>query len=292
MLSFTHSQKMDDMFTQKDVADYYNTTQIHYEQWWNLKSSLSLHYGIWEEGVRSFKESLVQTNKTLMNLAEISSADKVLDAGCGVGGAAIFLCENRGVEVVGITLSERQIALAKQSIKAKKLQDKISFSLMDYTQTSFKDESFDVVWACESVSSAMDKTQFIKEAFRILKKGGRLILSDFFLTNKNQSDPKSLMEKWGATWGISHFVASDVFVADLNKEGFTQVKTYDYTNKIRKSAKRMYYASAMAAVPSELYNLFHPKVSRFAKTHYKCGYYQYKALQENLWRYVIVSAVK
>lgn len=292
MLSFTHSQKMDYMFTQKDVADYYNTTQIHYEQWWNLKSSLSLHYGIWEKGVSSFKESLVQTNRTLMNLAEISSADKVLDAGCGVGGAAIFLCENRGVEVVGITLSERQIALAKQSIKAKKLQDKISFSLMDYTQTSFKDESFDVVWACESVSSAMDKTQFIKEAFRVLKKGGRLILSDFFLTNKNQQDPKSLMEKWGATWGISHFVASDVFVADLNKQGFTQVKTYDYTNKIRKSAKRMYYASAMAAIPSELYNLFHPNVSRFAKTHYKCGYYQYKALQENLWRYVIVSAVK
>ncbi len=96
------------MFTGKDVAEYYNTTQIHYEQWWNLKKSLSLHYGIWEEEVNNFEESLIQTNKTLMTPGKVADGDKVLDAGCGVGGAAIFLCKNRNVEVTGITLSERQ----------------------------------------------------------------------------------------------------------------------------------------------------------------------------------------
>jgi hypothetical protein len=54
----------------------------------------------------------------------------------------------------------------------------------------------------------------------------------------------------------------------------------------------MYLSSLAGALPSEIYNLFHPEVTRFAKTHYKSGYYQYKALMAGLWRYVIVLAVK
>jgi len=54
----------------------------------------------------------------------------------------------------------------------------------------------------------------------------------------------------------------------------------------------MYHFSLLGMIPSELYNLFHPNVSRFAKTHYKCGYYQYKALQNHLWKYKVVLAIK
>jgi len=54
----------------------------------------------------------------------------------------------------------------------------------------------------------------------------------------------------------------------------------------------MYVSSIAGALPSGIYNLFHPKVSRFAKKHYKSGYYQYKALKGGLWRYIIILAVK
>lgn len=54
----------------------------------------------------------------------------------------------------------------------------------------------------------------------------------------------------------------------------------------------MYYASLVGALPSELYNITHPKVSHFSKNHYKCGYYQYKALQKNLWKYYVILAEK
>jgi len=76
------------MFTTKEVANYYNSTQNHYINWWNLKKSLSLHYGIWDDSTKSFAQSLANTNSVLLDLTDITSTDQVLDAGCGVGGAA------------------------------------------------------------------------------------------------------------------------------------------------------------------------------------------------------------
>ena len=54
----------------------------------------------------------------------------------------------------------------------------------------------------------------------------------------------------------------------------------------------MYYAALLGALPSELYNLSHPNVSRFAKVHYKSGLYQYKALKRGLWKYMVFCAEK
>jgi len=280
------------MFTQKDVREYYNITQIHYEKWWGLKNGLSLHYGIWDEGINSFLESLTNTNRVLMEICDISESDKILDAGCGVGGAAIYLSSNKNARVVGITLSEKQVEFAKRISIEKQLSNKTDFYLMDYRQTSFDDESFDVVWACESISSAPKKQDFIKEAYRVLKKGGRLVLSDFFLTDENQIDKHSWIKKWGRTWSISNFEPINHFVELLENQGFTIKKELDFTSKIYKSAKRMYKASFLGAIASELYNFFYPNVSRFAKNHYKTGYYQYKALKENLWQYHIILALK
>ena len=280
------------MFSTSDIADYYNTTQNHYTRWWNLGETLSLHYGIWDENVKSFSGSLINTNRIMMEIAEISPADKVLDAGCGVGGAAFFINKMKKAKVTGISLSEKQINYASKVAAENNVADRVSFHIMDFTRTSFNDESFDVVWACESVCQATDKAAFMRECHRILKKGGRLILGDFFLTDDDMEDRHSWIRKWCDTWAVSGLISCDAFTEKLKENGFNPVRIDDYTDKIIKSARRMYYASILGALPSEIYNLFHPKVSRFAKTHYKCGYYQYKALKEGLWKYWIMLAVK
>jgi len=280
------------MFNTNSVAEYYNTTQIHYEKWWNLKKSLSLHYGIYEKGVTNFNEALVNTNKVLMNLGKITDHEKILDAGCGVGGAAMYLALNKEVEVTGITLSEKQLKFATARAHEKKLESKVNFLLMDYSQTSFENESFDAVWACESISHSTNYNLFIAESYRVLKKGGRLILSDFFLTSENQIDKNNWVKKWIQTWSISELLNTNKFIEKLEKEGYKIRIAEDFTQKIEKSAKRMYYAAFLGAIFSETYNFFNPKVSRFAKHHYRSGYYQYKALKKNLWKYYVIVAYK
>lgn len=280
------------MFSSKDVAEYYNTTQNHYLQWWNLRESLSLHYGIWEKSTKTFADSLINTNRVMLEITNITKYDNVLDAGCGVGGAAIYIHNRADSKVIGITISQKQVDFARTQVKERQLEDNISFEKMDYSAMSFDDNSFEVIWACESISSSVDKSAFIKEAHRVLKPGGRLILSDFFLVNPNQNDNQQWMVKWANTWSISEFSSADHFTNSLTKEGFSITENIDFTSKIRKSARRIYYAALLGALPSKIYNLFHPNVSRFAKSHYLSGYYQYKALKKQLWNYKVILATK
>jgi cyclopropane fatty-acyl-phospholipid synthase-like methyltransferase len=100
------------MFANKDVAEYYDTTRTHYQKWWNLGKSFPLNFGIWDERVKSFSESVVNTNRVMMELSEISETDRILDAGCGVGGAALLVNNEKGTEIVGISVSKKQIDTA------------------------------------------------------------------------------------------------------------------------------------------------------------------------------------
>lgn len=280
------------MYNKKDIANYYNTTQIHYEKWWDLNKSFSLHYGIWEEDTRNFKDALANTNKVLMELTEINSSSRVLDAGCGVGGAAVFVHEQSGAIVTGITLSQKQLDSANLLVKERGLGDYVDFKLMDYTQTTFPNETFDVIWACESICHSPEPKKFINEAHRLLRKGGKLIICDFFKTSEDQLDTNGWLKKWCDTWAVSKLSTSKEFKNIFEESGFSKTTVLDYTTKIQKSAKRMYFASLLGLLPSEIYNLLNPNVSNFARNHYKCGLYQYKALRANLWRYQILLTIK
>ncbi len=280
------------MFSNNDIAEYYDTTQNHYEKWWDLKKHHSLHYGIWDEKARSFGEALENTNLQLLQAAGITASDVVLDAGCGVGGAALFVNRTAGARVTGISLSDKQVEQANAIAAEKGVSEKVQFKTMDFTSTSFPDESFDVVWACESVCHASEKADFIRESYRLLRKGGRLVLFDFFLTERGVEDRNRWIDKWKRTWAVPDFVTKEYFMDKVRESGFSTVENRDYTPNIRKSARRMLYGSMLGVIFSEGYALLHPNVSRFARDHYKCGYYQYRALRQDLWRYQLIKAVK
>lgn len=279
------------MFDTQDIADYYNQTLNHYTRWWKLDQSLSVHYGLWDTHIKSFQEALENTNITMAKVGNIQPNAHVLDAGSGVGGAAFFLAKNFNCKVTGITLGDKQLAYSRAHVQNSSLKHLVHFDKQDFTQTNFETGSFDVIWGCESLCYAHKKEAFITEAFRLLKPGGTLIMADYFLTEEGEKDAESYIRKWGDTWAITSFNTPDNFIQALAHNGFKIAQDIDYTAHIYPSAKRMYYAGLLGAIPSILYNLTH-RTSRFAKTHYLSGIYQYKALKKNLWTYRIVAATK
>jgi cyclopropane-fatty-acyl-phospholipid synthase len=73
----------------------------------------------------------------------IRPGHKVLDIGCGWGGMAIYLARKYGVAVHGITLSEEQIALAKERAASAGVADKATFELVDYRELDKRGVTYD-----------------------------------------------------------------------------------------------------------------------------------------------------
>lgn len=279
------------MFTNRDVADYYNQTLNHYQNWWKLNRNLAVHYGIWDKDTRTFKESLANTNRVLMEIAKVSEGEMILDAGCGVGGSAFYLAKHRNAKVTGITLSEKQYTYAITKCNELGLDNLVNFKIEDFSKTKFKDSSFDLVWAIESITSAQNKELFATEAIRILKPGGRLIIADYFKSNSTYIDEDILLEKWQKLWGMAPFLCNSEYKNIFQEAGFSLSHEQDVTKEITPTAKRMYWSYLIGGPLAVVYNLFN-NPTPFAKTHYKSGLYQYKALKRSLWNYSILLLKK
>jgi cyclopropane fatty-acyl-phospholipid synthase-like methyltransferase len=271
-------------FTARDIADYYNQTMHHYQRWWHLNDNLAVHYGFWEPKTKSFQQALENTNVYLLEIAEVQQGERILDAGCGVGGSSFFLAKEKNAKVTGITLSEKQIDFANKKLKEFELSELVDFKLGDYTDTDFKDETFDLIWAIESITTAPDKVKFAQEAYRILKPGGRLVIADYFKNDEVGTDKNGLLESWRKNWSMSPFLTLFEYKQCFESTGFILSKQNDVTDLIYKTSKKLYQISLIGAIPSRIYNFFYLP-SRFTRHHYKSGIYQYKALKQGLWKY-------
>ena len=280
------------MFSNKDIARYYDLSEVHYKQMWDLDRSRSLHYGYWDDTTKNFHEALLNINKVLSRYANIQSTENVLDAGCGIGGSSIWLGKNIGCKVTGISLSAKQVATANALAQKENVDELVKFEQNDFTATTYPSESFDVIWAIESVCHAADKSQFLQEAFRLLKKGGRLIMADFFKKEDLIDKDAALIQRWANGWAIDDFATIEKFAAQLTETDFATNKIENATNAIRRSAKRLYISYFPGAVGGFLYRLFHRKATEFGKKNIDTAYLQYKCLRKGLWQYHIISAVK
>jgi cyclopropane fatty-acyl-phospholipid synthase-like methyltransferase len=245
---------------------------------------------MWDKEANSFQKALINTNKVLMEFAGISNGEDILDAGCGVGGSAFYLAKNRNARVEGITLSDKQYVYAIRKCKELGLEKNVNFSIQDYSQTNFPDNKFDVVWAIESVTSTYNKDEFAKEAYRVLKPGGKLIIADYFSLTSSSVEHELLI-KWRNLWSMAPFLNIKEYCTLFSGNGFRFAKESNVTDAIKPTAFKMYWSYLLGGPLAVIYNLFN-NPTPFAKNHYKSGLYQYKALKRNLWSYNILLFIK
>jgi tocopherol O-methyltransferase len=274
------------------IIQYYKDTENAYKDSWDLNNSLAIHYGYWDEKVKSFSQSLLRMNEIMMEAADITSTDKVLDAGCGVGGSSIFMASILGCKVTGITLSERQVQQAVVNAKQKNVEAFTDFKVMNYCATDFPAASFDVVWGCESICYADSKEQFIKEAYRLLRPGGRLIVADGFVTDfANNENP--IIRKWLDGWQVNYLESPGRFQSFMQQTGFTNITYRNISREAAHSSRRLnrfYYLASLYLLWKKIN--FSKPATEMQKKNIKACKCQYLGMKKGLWQYGLIVGKK
>jgi tocopherol O-methyltransferase len=235
-----------------EIAAYYDYTEPFYRRFWYGDTG-GVHYGLWDAKTRNFREALLNTNRFLARVADIAAGERVLDAGCGVGGSALWLAANIGARVTGITISRKQLAAAEAARRKAAAADRVDFRLADFTRTDFPDSCFDVVWAIESVCHARDKSDFLREAHRVLKPGGRLVLADGFLDRPPAGAGEARkLASFCRGFVLPGLAEANGFETALSDVGFDSIQRWDQTASILPSSRRMWRISSWSWPASAL----------------------------------------
>jgi cyclopropane fatty-acyl-phospholipid synthase-like methyltransferase len=269
----------------KKIIEYYKDTENAYKDSWDLNNSFSIHYGYWDDKVSSFPRSLLRMNEVMMEAAAIKESDKILDAGCGVGGSSIFLASIIGCRVTGITLSERQVEQAAANAKQKGVENLVDFKVMDYCATDFPDATFDIIWGCESICYAEDKQRFVLEAYRLLKPGGRIVVADGFVTMSEYND-RRVIRKWLDGWQVKSLESSKRFNNLLQLEGFQNVEYRNISKQVAHSSRRLvkYYFLAKLYLWWKTLTFSNRSTAMQRKNIIAC-WHQYWGLKLKFWQY-------
>jgi ubiquinone/menaquinone biosynthesis C-methylase UbiE len=158
------------------------------------ETAVGNHYGEWfSRGLRGIGMRYVFSRRGLwvintpyrriLNAANITAQDRVLDLGCGIGNILIALAERTdfGHPPVGVDVSPDLIRIGEREIAKAGLHDRIRLQVAPATRLPFEDGSFDVVVTSHVLKHLDDETLLIsfREVVRVLRPGGRFLLWEF-----------------------------------------------------------------------------------------------------------------
>src|SRR5712691_3709996 len=86
------------------VQEYYNHTWLDYRLLWLNPKNRAIHFGYWDQQTHNHADSLINMNRQLAARLDLRAGQRILDAGCGVGGSAMWLAQAYDVEVIGINI--------------------------------------------------------------------------------------------------------------------------------------------------------------------------------------------
>jgi arsenite methyltransferase len=161
-------------------------------------------------------------------LASLKEGETVVDLGSGVG-LDCFLAANKvGAKgkVIGVDMTPEMIDRARENARKGNYRN-VEFRLGEIENLPVADNTADVIISNCVINLAPDKERVFKEAFRTLKPGGRLMISDIVLLKGLPEVIRNSVEAYVGC--LSGAIMKDEYVALIKKAGFKEVKTVGET---------------------------------------------------------------
>lgn len=198
------------------------------------KENISEQIGYSKEEIKKFSDANLGLGcGNPLALSKIKDGDVVLDLGSGAGFDAFLALQKVGEKgkVIGVDMTKKMIEKARANAEKYGYKN-VEFKLGDIEDLPLDDESVDVVISNCVINLAPNKDKVFSEAYRVLKKGGKMYVSDIVLlgelTEEQKKDEKLLV---GCVGGA---LQKEDYLEKIEKAGF-KIKVLGEDKKISKT---------------------------------------------------------
>ncbi|MEZ5425416.1 MAG: methyltransferase domain-containing protein [Pyrinomonadaceae bacterium] len=224
---------------QQKIIDFYEKATSDYLHW---NPGFNMHLGYYRRGLNPLKreQMIDQLNLEIGKRLEIDDKKPslLIDLGCGTGAVSRALARHfPGTRYKGITISPGQVRTGKRINRKEKLGERVEMLLSDFTDLPLEENSADGVWAVESACYAKgrDKNDLIGEMARVLKSGGRFVVSDCFIKNPDKKMNFFMKKSYIGVcrgWALREMPVLDDFISALKKNGFREILVEDISWRV------------------------------------------------------------
>jgi cyclopropane-fatty-acyl-phospholipid synthase len=177
----------------RNVAHHYDLKDELYELFLDEDKQYSCAY--FTDPNNSLEQAQADKKAHIAAKLALEPGQRVLDIGCGWGGMALYLHKIAGVDVLGVTLSEHQLKIARERAAAAGVSDHVKFELIDYRHINEQFDRIVSVGMFEHVGVA-HYDEFFAKCRELLKPDGVMLLHTIGKLGEATRDPDPFTDKW------------------------------------------------------------------------------------------------
>jgi cyclopropane fatty-acyl-phospholipid synthase-like methyltransferase len=202
----------------QEVSGFYNWSRDYWIALGSLPNGTSsgmLNFGLWDRETTTLYDAQENLRREVVyHLPPLADDAIGLEIGCGIGGGAVRLAQERSVRLACLDLVAEQLEFSRQRAHHHGLGDRIEFARGSSMAMPFDDARFDFSYCIESSFHYPDKAAFLNENFRVLKPGATTLIADITCSDNSRV---------GFRRG-NHYCSVTEMTAWMLKAGFTEVR--------------------------------------------------------------------